>query len=380
MIIDTTAAARRADDQRVRDWQSDQRVFISSALADTGPERRAVAETVAELGATPVWFEEFGRDGDAEEAYLTEVDTSTAYVGILNEIYGRPNPPDGDSAAEIEYRRARSNGIRVNVYTAGEAPGREGALNRFIDRVRFFTTTENYSDSADLARRLARRLEQLASEALSPWIKLGDYVFRADEIVDQGAMISVRARVSDEIAYQLESMRDNRFGNRRIRFVSRNRVADAEIGGVRRTTRAVGSEELDIELQRVRAPQGDAMMRAGTSGLSADELVQVGLRHLFLGEDLPEQIGILGFMTDTGISVDDLRQAFDLSNEFAEAVVRLVTADGLVGSAHARRIVSLSLGPRVSGARRFALEWEAAQVYSNAAPQRYTVEGNWRRP
>src|SRR6266487_3388730 len=89
MIIDTTAAARRADDQRVREWQAGQRVFISSALADTGAERRAVAETVAELGARPVWFEEFGRDGDAEEAYLTEVDTSTIYVGILNEVYGR---------------------------------------------------------------------------------------------------------------------------------------------------------------------------------------------------------------------------------------------------------------------------------------------------
>jgi hypothetical protein len=379
MIIDTTAAARRADDQRIREWQADQRVFISSALADTGAERRAVAEIVAELGATPVWFEEFGRDGDAEEAYLTEVDTSTIYVGILNEIYGRPNPPDGDSASEIEYHRARMNGIRLNVYTAAEAPNREGVLNRFIDRVRFSTTTENYSDAADLARRVRRRLEQIASEALSPWIKLGDYVFRADEIVDQGGTISVRARVSDEIAYQLESMRDNRFGNRRIRFVSRNRVADAQLGGVRRTTRAVGAEELEIELQQVTAPQGDAM-RAGASGLSADELVQVGLRYLFLGENVPEQIGILGFMTDTGISVDDLRQAFDLSNEFAESVVRIVTADGLVGSARARRIVSLSLGPRVSGARRIALKWEATQTYSNAAPQRYVVEGTWRRP
>ena len=60
--------------------------------------------------------------------------------------------------------------------------------------------------------------------------------------------------------------------------------------------------------------------------------------------------------------------------------MRLVIADGLVGSARARRIVSLSLGPRVSGARRLVLEWEAAQIYSNAAPERYIVEGTWRRP
>src|SRR5205814_280434 len=95
-----------------REWLAEQRVFISSAMGDTSAERRAVAETVEEMGGRAVWFEEFGRDADAEEAYLTEVDASTIYVGILNERYGRPNPPDGDSATEMEYRRAREGGKR----------------------------------------------------------------------------------------------------------------------------------------------------------------------------------------------------------------------------------------------------------------------------
>jgi hypothetical protein len=47
-----------------------------------------------------------------------------------------------------------------------------------------------------------------------------------------------------------------------------------------------------------------------------------------------------------------------LPNEFAEPVVRLVLADGLVGSGNARRIVSLSLGPRTGQTRRLSLEWE----------------------
>jgi hypothetical protein len=143
VIVDSTAAARRADPARARDWLADQRVFISSVMADTTPERLAAAEVIQEAGARPIWFEEFGRDADAEKVYLTEVDSSTIYVAILNELYGRPNPPDGDSATEMEYRRARLGGKRTNVYVAEQAPNREGALSRFIDRIRFFVTTES---------------------------------------------------------------------------------------------------------------------------------------------------------------------------------------------------------------------------------------------
>ena len=85
MIIDTAAAARRAEGERLADWLEEQRVFISSAMNDTAAEREAVAELVTELGARAVRFEEFGRDADPEEAYLSEVDSSTIYVGILNE-------------------------------------------------------------------------------------------------------------------------------------------------------------------------------------------------------------------------------------------------------------------------------------------------------
>lgn len=379
VLVDSTAAARRADPGRAREWLGEQRVFISSTMGDTAAERRAVADVIEEMGARAVWFEEFGRDADAEEAYLTEVDASTIYIGILNELYGRPNPPDGDSATEMEYRRARDGGKRVNVYVAANAPRREGALSRFIERVRFFVTSENYSDAEDLARRVQRRLEELASEALSPWIKLGDFVFRADEVVDAGNTITIRARVSEDIAHQLEALRDRRHGRERLRFVSRSRVAEGVAAGVRRTTRAGGAEELTIELSNVQPPQGDGM-RAGTGGYSPDELVELGVRALFLGEPIPEQMGMLGFMTDTGIGVDDLRQAFDLSNEFAEAVVRLVVSDGLIGSGNARRVVSLSLGPRTGQTRRLELEWEDPQTYVNVEPVRRRFEGEWQRP
>jgi hypothetical protein len=101
----------------MRDWLGAQRVFISSAMADTANERRAVAAAIEDEGARAVWFEEFGRDADAEEAYLTEVDSSTTYVAILNQIYGRQNAATGYSATEAEYHRA-ANSARLSPGTS----------------------------------------------------------------------------------------------------------------------------------------------------------------------------------------------------------------------------------------------------------------------
>jgi len=377
MIIDTTAAARRADPERARQWLADQRVFISSAMGDTAEERQRVAAAVEEEGARPLWFEEFGRDADPEEAYLAEVDLSTIYVGILNELYGRLLPT-GFSATEAEYEQARNGGKRVAVYTAASAAGREGHLNRFIDRVRTFVVTENYADLEDLVRRVRRRLRELADEAVSPWVKLGDLVFRADEVDDAGNTITVRARTSDEIAHRLETIRDQQYGRQRLHFVYRARVVEGELSGFRRVIRAGGADEITIELTQVSAPQGDAM-RVGTSGHSADDLVERGMRALFLGEPLPEQIGMLQFMAETGINADELREVFALSNEIAPAVTRLVIADGLGGSGHALRVTSFELGPRVGNQRRIAVEWEAPQPLGNE-PARRSLEGEWALP
>lgn len=243
MIVDATAAARRGDAERVRAWLAEQRVFISSAMAYTAVERRAVATAVEEAGARAVWFEEFARDADAEEAYLTEVDAAGVYIGILNEQYGRLNPPDGFSATEAEYLRARDGGKRVHVLVAAAAPEPEGHLARFVERVGFHTRTENYVDSGDLVRRVRRRLDELAAEALSPWVKLGDMVFRADSVDDAGAAVTIRAGVSDEIAYRLEAMRDRQFGGARLGFVHRSRVVEGELANVRRSTHAGGVVE-----------------------------------------------------------------------------------------------------------------------------------------
>jgi hypothetical protein len=55
------------------------------------------------------------------------------------------------------------------VDVAANAPAREGDLARFIERVRFFVTPENYTNVEDLARRIRRRLADGLREAPS-WI------------------------------------------------------------------------------------------------------------------------------------------------------------------------------------------------------------------
>lgn len=377
MHVDLSASARRADPDAARGWLEEQRVFISSAMADTAAERDAVAAAVEDEGARAVRFEELGRDAGADEAYLLGVDSSSIYLGICNELYGTLLPT-GFSPTEAEYLRARERGLRVAVYVAAEAPAREGHLRRFIERVRVFVTTESYRDVDDLVRRVRRRLHELAAEALSPWLKLGDYVFRADLIDDRGDTVLLQARASEEIAHAFETMRDRQWSRERLRLTYGARVVEGELAAVRRTTRAGGISELEITLGNVAAPQAGGM-RAGTSGMSSERLLEAGVKRLFLSEELPASVrGGLEFLADTGIDEANLRQAFELPNEIAEAITRLVMAEGLIGTGNAGRVIEASVGPRVGDTRRIALEWLDPSRYVNVQPATRRVEGDWR--
>jgi Domain of unknown function (DUF4062) len=82
MIVDQSPAAP-ADVAVRRAWLGRQRVFVSSAMADTQRERATAIKAISDVGAVPAAFEEFGRDADAEEAFLCEVDQATAARGEL---------------------------------------------------------------------------------------------------------------------------------------------------------------------------------------------------------------------------------------------------------------------------------------------------------
>ncbi len=371
MIIDRQAPALEPEQGRVRQWLADQRVFISSAIGDTGPERRQVAAAVAATGATPVWFEDFGGiDADAEEAYLTEVDFSSVYVGILAEAYGRMLA-SGFSATEAEYLRARQGGKRISVWVRDDAPEREGHLRRFIDDVRVFHTTGRYREAEDLAERVAEALRRLASVELSPWIKIDQLVFRADEIVEGGGSATITARVSTEIQRELDRLEERRS---QVQVVYQDRVVRGQLARIMRHTTAAGPARTVIELERVQPPGRD-QMRMGTAGYSADDIVEAGVRNLLLGEALPPQLQQMGFVTNAGIDQAALQEALGLPEAFAAPITRLIIVEGLIGSGKADVVTRFALGPRIAGRRRVELAWREPSIYVNVTPGERAVEG-----
>jgi hypothetical protein len=374
--IDLSRAAPPISSELFSAWAGEQRIFISSTIADTRDLRRAAAATFERVGASPVWFEDFGgRDDEAEQAYLSEVDASTIYLAILNKRYGR-RLRSGFSATEAEYRRALEGGKRISVWVAQDDTERDGSLINFIEDLRIFHVTGSFDDSEDFSSKLERRLRTLAAESVCPWVKLDEYVFRAEEIDHRSSEITLVAVIHPEIGRKIEALTQG-WNRRSIRLAYGDVVVEAELDAVERTVRAGQPTQTTIRLVRPSSPRSDTM-RAGTSGYSAEALVEVGLRHELFEEELPPSVANLPFLAETGIDHSALRTVFDLPNDIAEATARLVVSDGLVGSGHAAAIRTFRLGPKAQGRRRLFLEWEEPRVYTDVNPGRRQIEGGWR--
>ena len=174
----------------------------------------------------------------------------------------------------------------------------------------------------------------------------------------------------------LDALRQRGYGTARVRFVSADRVADAELTQLRRTTRG-GAPETVVELTRAEPAHGDAL-RAGTAGMSADDLIEAGMRHYFLGKPLPATLGLLEHMADPGLDRDALARAFALDNASAPEVVRLLIVEGLVGKGNAQAVIRVEIGPRDRDTREVLIEWLEPRPYVNVEPKRRRLSGTWR--
>src|SRR5205814_1399837 len=114
-----------------------------------------------------------------EAAYLAEVAGSDIYLGLLGERYGKPLP-SGYSATHAEYREAIRRGLRISVWTTSGALS--GPQRDFLDEVRVFKTTGTYTDPSNLGQLVSGRMRSLSAEALSPWIKVHNVIFRARRV------------------------------------------------------------------------------------------------------------------------------------------------------------------------------------------------------
>jgi hypothetical protein len=203
-------------------------------------------------------------------------------------------------------------------------------------------------------------------------VKVGDLCFEAEVVEDAGTAITISGLFDEDLSRRLERLRSSEFGPDRVRVVHGDSVVDADVQRVRRSSQA-GHTRIELEFERVAPVRGGAM-RAGTGGLSPDDLVEAGLRHLLLGQPLPESLGMLSFMADAGVNEASLRRALALPAVQARHVGRLILTEGLLSNGHAAAVTRFEIDDAPEG-RRIVLEWEEPRVYTNIEPGQRRIEG-----
>jgi Domain of unknown function (DUF4062) len=374
LIIDRAAAAEIPSTDAVREWAREKRAFVSSVMSELPEERKAAAAAIRAVGARPVMFEQFGgRDSDAEEAYLAEVETSEIYIGILGKRYGKPLP-SRFSATHAEYLHAERRGLRIAVWTL-KTESREGHEQSFLDEVRTFHVAPEFNSPEDFQVQVEDRLRAIAAEDLAPWCKLRNVVFRATEVTDRGDELSVTARVrSDEVAHALERFRGDR-GNRGEdgRFTWAGRSKYVRVRSLESTTTTARSRTMRLHLEVVEAPR-DNMLEVSIGNLGPDDLTEAAMRTALFGDRNPLADQHMGNFAEIPDPLGPLRAA-QTSDEIVRPLAELLIVDALVGSDRAARVSAFNLGVRIRGIRQISLSWEPPRRYSNQTIQQRTITG-----
>lgn len=357
LILDTAAAVVRPDDLDLRAWMSEQRVFMSSVMGGMTEVRRAVADAIAGLGATPVYFEDFGgRDDDAEAAYLGEVAASTIYVGILGAQYGRLLK-SRLSATHEEYRAAEKLGLSISAWIArGETYNSDQA--NFIDEIRLFHTTGSYEDASDLTVAIVRRLQEIAAADLSPWVKLGDLVFRARKISDDGRLITLDASSRSQLVVSaLEQLRPGGWSGKQERRLTYNgRSCAARIMSVDSSMTTRSTTHITIGFERTMETDVGTPMSISIGGhtYDFDEASMLHVRHALFGDSMPRSLLTMGGRVDAPFK--DLPTDLP-SDELQRAVMRLLITEALVRSGRASRVHKLDISPEGPSGRVASVTW-----------------------
>ena len=369
LLIDRAAAAARPDEQAVRDWASEQRVFVSSVIDGYEQYRRATVAAIEALGAEAVWFERFGgRDCDPGEAYLSEVRSSTIYLGLLGARYGRPLA-DRYSATHQEFLEAERRGLRTSVW-AQEEVEREGPQQSFLEEVRAFGVTGAYRSPEELRQGVEERLRGLAAEDLSPWVKLGGLVFRAREIRERSGTVAIGAVVRDQDVIAAMRGLGQGHGRRTTLLSFPDRTVAAEVHALATTTRAARAVEFELELKVREPPQPT---RIAFNGASWDELTKVAIEVSLFGT--PNPLGSMAHMVQIANPFPVLEQA-GVSEESLRPIARLMLSEILTVERGIERLVHFRLGRSIRGRRALAIGYQVPAAYSNQpSPAPFELEG-----
>jgi hypothetical protein len=358
ILIDQRSASLTASEQDVRVWSGGRRVFVSSLITDMPEERAAVRAAIGAVGATPVMFEDLGaQDISAEQAYLSGVRSSEIYVGMWGPRYG-VRMPDGYSATHAEFSEAERHGLRLCLYVHGDQTGdMDGAQRDLISSARNLYTTSPWSDPADLERRVQRRLEELAGDDLAPWVRVGNAVFRATEIVNDGRSVTVTADIrSDAVHAELVRMRDGR--GRILPFSAPNVAHGVQLSELStRTVTTVGHQERIV--LAIKDQQSSPMQQVSINGVPHTEVARRALSDGLFGTST---LGDVAFLAHPVDPFESLRGS-GLDDSILRPLARLFFGERLLTEGIASRIESFALGPSHQGSRRLRATWIPAEAF-----------------
>ncbi len=284
----------------------------------------------------------------------------------------------GRSPTHEEYREARARGKRISFWIAADGSRRQGDARDFVQEVQVFHTTGGFNDPDDLVRRVVERIAEIAADDESPWVKVGDAVFRADRIRDEGTRLEIQATVRDDkVARYLEGLRaPQQWGSASVRVTTQDRSGEATIESIATETTSRSVRHLSI-VASIQWPDGwSGGMESGIGGLSPADLTERGLRAALFGEPLPQEIGGMSFMVDSADPLEPLRGEV-MAEGSIEPVARLLLVEHLVGDRKAGGIERLEIGPPHRGTRRLRLAYLEPRNGSNAMPGQRTIEGDF---
>ncbi|HET9676666.1 MAG TPA: DUF4062 domain-containing protein [Solirubrobacterales bacterium] len=379
LLIDTSSAARQLSESELGQWAQGRGAFISSVMDELAVERRALANSLNELGIRVILFEDLGgREDSAEQAYLAGVAQAEIYLGLVGDRYGSMLP-GGRSATHEEYLKAQELGRRISVWAKEPSSERQGNARDFLAEVQIFHTTGRFSTSDDLVARVQHRLAEIAADDESPWAKLGDAIFRVDRIRDEGNRVLLTASIREPaVARYLEDLRPDGWGrSEELLLSTSDRSGPAKVASITSETRSTSRRQMEIAVDVNWADGRGNSMAAGTSNYTADELSEIGLKAGLLGASPPPEFRDM-LMASLVNQTDPLEGLLHqtLPEDSFEAVARLLIAEQLIGSGRASYIESFQIGPRHQGRRPLKLVYRDPQRYSNQEPAIRTIEGS----
>lgn len=371
LIVDQRSASMVASDDDIRVWARGRRIFVSSLIGGMTAERAAVRAAIEAVGAVPVMFEEDlgAQDVSAEQAYLSGVRSSEIYVGLFGPRYGM-RMADGNSATHTELLEAERDGLRLCLFVNGDTSGdMDGTQRDVINGLRNLYTTSPWHNAEDLGRRVERRLRDLASEELAPWVRVGRTIFRAKELTSDGKTITVTADIlSPAVHSELVRLRDSRST---VAFAAPHDARSVQFTDL--TTRTVSNARHEEKLTLAAGERSSHRMPMSVNGISADEILRRSLSDgLFGTNELGTRAGHLAQPIDP---FEEIRSA-NLDDSILRPVARLLFTQRLLADGVASRVDAFALGPSHQGRRWLRAAWTPPQVYVNVPdPTGGSVEG-----